>query len=155
MQQVLPNKEDIYEMLNLFFGDNMSAKYKTEPVDVAGKYAAIYVDSEGEPGAICYVDVPFAAYAGGAMTMMPPGPVQEAAASNDLSEMMVQNLYEIMNICTRLIINDDTRHLKLTEVRKTEEITEIVDVLLAAGNRGDYEINIPKYGVGTMSFLVS
>ena len=155
MQQVLPNTEDIYEMLNLFFGDDMSAEYRDEPVDVADKYAAIYVDSEGEPGAICYVDAAFAAYAGGAMTMMPPGPVQEAAANNDLSQMMTENLYEVMNIWTRLVINDETRHLKLTEVKKTEEIKEIVDALLATGNRGDYNISIPKYGVGTMSFLVS
>ena len=154
MQQVLPDKNDIYEMLNILLGDNMSVEYK-DAVDLKQKYAALYVDAEDTPRALCICDVAFAAYSGGAMTMMPVDTVQQAIKENDLSEMLSQNLYEVMNICTRLVIDDNTPHLRLTEVKKTEEITEIIENLLATGNRGDYEVSIPRYGKGLMTFLVS
>ncbi len=155
MQQVLPDKESIYEMLNLLLGDDMSVEYRKMPAPTDKGYAALYVNKEGEPKAVCICDIAFAAYSGGAMTMMPPKSVQNQADDEDLSDMLVQNLYEVMNICTRLIIDDETPHLKLTEVKPAEEVQDIIQTLLSEDNRGDYEVEIPKYGKGLMTFIVS
>ena len=155
MQQVLPDKESIYEMLNLLLGEDMTVEYKNRPAQLDKTYVAMYADAEGVPHALCACDVAFAAYSGGAMTMMPPNTVKNAADDDDLSDMLRDNLYEVMNICTRLVIDDNTPHLKLTEVKRASEIPEIVERMLATGNRGDYEVSIPRYGAGTMTFLVS
>lgn len=155
MQQVLPDKDTIYEMLNLLLGDNMSVEYKDGQVGVDNKFAAIYVDAENTPRALCICDVEFAAYSGGAMTLMPLDTVKSAIDAGELTEVLSQNLYEVMNICTRLVIDDETPHLRLTEVKKTGEIAEVVESLLATGFRGDYEVSVPRYGKGMMTFLVS
>ena len=155
MQQVLPDKNDIYEMLNLLLGDNMSVEYVDAISSFDDTYVALYVDAEDTPRAVCICDLEFAGYSGGAMTMMPVGGVQDAIGEKDLSGTLEQNLYEVMNICTRLVINDETPHLRLTEVKKSSEVTEIIETLLGTGNRGDYEVSIPRYGKGHMTFLVA
>ncbi len=142
-------------MLNLLLGDDMSVEYRKMPVPTDKGYAAIYVNKEGEPKAVCVCDVAFAAYSGGAMTMMPPNTCRDAADDGELSEMLVQNLYEVMNICTRLVIDDETPHLRLTELKPAAEIQDIIQPLVAENNRGDYEIDIPRYGKGLMAFIVA
>lgn len=155
MVQILPNKEEIYEMLSLLLGDDITVEYRRKPMDLTDKQVAIYADADGNPGAICCCDAAFAAFSGGAITMMPVAITQEAAEYDDLTDIMIQNLYEVMNICTRLVINDETPHLKLTTVSRSQEVEEAVNALVSTGNRGDYEIEIPKYGKGTLSFLVA
>lgn len=155
MQQVLPDTESVYEMLNLLLGDDMTVEYRKMPVPTDKGYAAIYVNKENEPKAICVCDIAFAAFSGGAMTMMPPNSCKDAVDDEELSEMLVQNLYEVMNICTRLVIDDETPHLRLTELKPAAEVQDIIETLLAEDNRGDYIIDIPKYGKGLMTFIVS
>lgn len=154
MLQVLPNQEEIYEMLSLLLGESIQVEYEPMPLDLTNTYVAIYANEMGEPGALCCSSVAFAAYAGGSITLLPVDATREAAQYDDMTEMMTQNLYEVMNICTRLVINDETPHLKLTEVRKYEEVAEIVRPVIGSGNRGDYSIDIPRYGSGKLAFFV-
>lgn len=154
MQQLLPGKLEIYDMLGILLGDNLTVEYRKLPTTFEKTFAAIYVDAAGNPGALCLCDIPFAAYAGGALTMMPPNSTEYAVEDEELTPVLTQNLYEIMNICTRLVINDDTPHLRLTKVVEAQEIEDTIEQFLALGNRGDYDLNIPRYGKGTLTFLV-
>ena len=154
MLQVLPNQEEIYDMLSLLLSDRIVVEYKNIPMNLADKYVATYLNAEGEIGALCCCDAQFAAFAGGSITLMPPDATKDAADFDDLTEMMVSNMYEVMNICTRLVINDETPHLKLTEVKKFEEVQEDAAAILAANNRGDYTVDIPRYGKGSITFFV-
>ena len=154
MQQVLPNQEEIYDMLSLLLGERIVVDYNNTPMHLADKYIALYADEAGEIGAICCCDSHFAAYAGGSITLMPVDATEDAANFDDLSEIMVQNMYEVMNICTRLVINDETPHLKLTVVKKYEEVEADVAHLVAQNNRGDFTVEIPRYGKGAFTFFV-
>ncbi len=154
MIHVLPDENSIHEMLSLMFGDNMSVS-STSEIDYSDTFAAVYVSPEGEPGAVCVCDISFAAYSSGALTLMPPASIEEVISSKELPEMHQANLYEVMNICTRLVINDKTAHLKLTEVLPVKEVTEVIEQLKPSAERKDFEVSIPRYGSGTMSFIVT
>ena len=154
MIHVLPDESSILEMLSLMYGDNMTVTATSE-LNYNNTYAAVYVNADGETGAVCVCDIPFAAYSSGALTMMPPDAVKEVVSSQDLSEMHLANLYEVMNICTRLVISDNTEHLKLTEVLPISEANEHIEAVQPAGLRKDFEVSIPRYGSGTLSFMVT
>lgn len=154
MLQILPSQEDIYDMLSLLLGDRIVVEYNNIPMNLADKYVATYIDETGEIGALCCCDAQFAAFAGGSITLMPPDATKDAADFDDLSEMMVSNMYEVMNICTRLVINDETPHLKLDVVKKFEDLQDATAAILAQDNRGDYTVDIPRYGKGCITFFV-
>lgn len=140
-------------MLNLLLGEDMNITMTQESSD-SGAYTAVYVDTEGEPKALGVCDLPFAAYSAGAMTMMPKDPVDEALRSEDLPEMMFSNLHEVFNICTRLLIDDQTKHIKLQEVSKTTEAELSLSSAPTVSGRADFKIDIPRYGSGTITFVV-
>ena len=65
------------------------------------------------------------------------------------------NLHEIMNICSRLFITNETPHLKLDALYDSPDALpgsarSMVD---AAAGRSDYRVTIPGYGEGNISFL--
>ncbi len=111
--------------------------------------------TRASPVTACCCDLPFAAYSGAALSMIPRGGAEDAAKSGDLSEMMRGNLHEIMNICSRLFITDATPHLKLDALYDNPDaLPEAARSMVAtATGRTDLKISIPGYGEGNISFL--
>lgn len=97
----------------------------------------------------------FAAFAGAALTKIPLGGAEDAAESGELTENMLGNLYEVMNICSRLFMDSSSPHLKLDKLYAS--ISDLPDNALALVNaitgRLDLKVNIPGYGEGHLSFL--
>jgi hypothetical protein len=86
--------------------------------------------------------------------MLPPAVAKEAAKSKDLTPVMLANLHEVMNICTRLVLRDDTPHLKLREMCPLATLpAPAAAILTTAKGRADFEIGIGKYGPGILSVL--
>jgi hypothetical protein len=144
-------------MLGMLFGDHMKI-VPGEPVATgpdSKSMAAVYVNDEGVPATACVCDLPFAAYSGAALSMIPKGGAEDAAKSGELSEMMQGNLHEIMNICSRLFMNNDTPHVKLeTLYDKISAMPENARAMIdAATGRSDFKVSIPGYGDGHVSFL--
>ena len=152
-----PNDAQLQEMLGMLFGNDL----KINPGDPVATDAdsksivAIFVNADGSPATACFCDLPFAAYSGAALSMIPKGGAEDAAKSGELSEMMRGNLNEIMNICSRLFITNDTPHVKLeTLYDKAGELPENARAMVdAAAGRSDFRVTIPGYGEGRMSFL--
>ena len=153
----IPKDSDVRQMLGMLYGDGLGID-AGEPVatDAGSKnMVAVYINDEGAPVTACCCDLPFAAYSGAALSMIPKGGAEDAAKSGDLSEMMRGNLHEIMNICSRLFITDETPHLKLDALYDSpdalpEAARSMVDT---AVGRTDFRISIPGYGEGNISFL--
>lgn len=153
----LPNDTQLQEMLGMLFGNQLKI-HSGDPVatDTDSKsIVAVYVNSEGSPATACFCDLPFAAFSGAALSMIPKGGAEDAAKSGELSEMMRGNLNEIMNICSRLFMNNDTPHLKLeTLYDKAGDLPENARAMVdAATGRSDFKVTIPGYGDGHLSFL--
>ncbi len=153
MNCVIPAPSDVSQMLAMLYGDGLSVSKASAP-DLAGSFAGVYINPEGETIAICLADKPGAAYMSAALSLVPPHQAETAASSGNLSEMMVGNLYEVMNILTRLVMDDESMHLKLDKVLPADEIDSLA-ALTESGSRCDFSVSVPKYGDGVLSFLIT
>jgi len=151
----VPDVPQVRELLGMLFdGLSVKAGPKLDVSPKAGSYFGVYVADDGAPAALCGCDLAFAANSGAALSMLPPNVAKEAAKSKDLTPVMLANLHEVMNICTRLVLRDDTPHLKLREMCPISTLpAPAAAILTAAKARIDFEIGIGKYGPGILSVL--
>ncbi len=155
MDYILPTEHEANAVLGMLYGDSLDVKPGDELPEQDAKYVGLFVDPENKPVAACICDTDFAAYAGSALTMLPPGGAEDAAETGELSQMMEENLYEVMNICSRMFMSDSTPHLKLELVHKYEDLPEDAkEVLLGAEGKRGLEIEVPRYGKGRL-FMVT
>jgi hypothetical protein len=151
----MPDSAKVKLMLGLLF-DGLEVKpgKKFDIVPPSGSWVGLYVGDDGKPVAACAVDVLLAANSAAALSMLPPAVAKDAAKTKELTDVMVANLQEIMNICSRLLMNDGSAHLKLDKVYPSKSLPPAVTAMLgAAQGRVDFELNVPKYGVGTLAVL--
>ena len=151
----MPDIAKVKTMLELLFdGLEVKAGKKFDIVPPSGSWIGLYVSDEGKPVAACAVDCALAANSSAALSMLPPGVAKDAAKSKELTDVMVANLQEIMNICSRLLMNDSSAHLKLDKVYPSKAMPPPLTALLGASHgRVDFELNVPKYGAGTLAVL--
>ena len=156
MGYVTPKDVDVKAMLAMLLGDNLEVKPAPGALDTSKGLYALYVDDTDAPVAACVCDPAFAAYAGGALSMLPPGGAEDAAKSGELSDVMVDNTYEVMNICSRLLMTDSTPHLRLQKLYK--DMGEIPEggrsVVTKPSKRVDFDLKVPRYGSGRLSLLL-
>jgi hypothetical protein len=151
----LPDVPLVKELLGMLF-DGLSVKVggKLDVSSKAGSYFGVYVADDGSPAALCGCDIAFAANSGAALSMLPPNVAKEAAKSKDLTPVMLANLHEVMNICTRLMLRDDSPHLKLRELCPQSALPAPAAAIIgSAKGRVDFEIGIGKYGAGVLSVM--
>ncbi len=155
---ILPKAADISKTLVMLFGGNVPAT-PGKPVDTkpsASNLVASYVDDNGKVVAAFACDIPLAANAGCALSMMPASAAKEAIKTKKLEPAMLDNLYEVANILSTLLMNDKTPHLRVAtlypEVGKIPP--EVREMLSGAKGHADFTVNIPRYGNGCLSLLV-
>jgi len=151
----LPDAGKVKQMLGLLF-DGLEVKpgKKWDIVPPSGGWIGLYIADDGKPVALCACDAALAANSAAALSMLPPGVAKDAAKSKDLTDVMVANLREIMNICSRLLMNDTSAHLRLESLYASKAMpAPVTGVLGAPHGRIDFELNLPKYGAGTLAVV--
>ncbi len=157
MSQIpLPKPIELQQILAMMYGGGLKAE-AGEPVPVAPgsqSLVALYVSDDDEPLAIGAADYAFTAYAGASLTRIPKGTADDCAKTGDFSEIMLGNVHEIMNICSRLLMDSSSPHLRLNGLfGKPDELPDNVKELLGGTSRGgDYSVTFPGYGSGGISF---
>jgi hypothetical protein len=151
----IPNERETLGVLSMLYGDGLVVSKTDETPDVeAEKFIGLFVNPDGETVAACTCDVPFAAFGGAALSMMPKGGAEDAMETGEISQGMQENVYEVMNICSRLLMNDRTPHLKLVDMHETlsNVPSDSADVLKGATGV-KFSIEIPNYGSGHISIV--
>ncbi len=151
----LPDVPQVRELLGMLF-DGLTVKVgpKLDASPKSNSFFGVYVSDDGTPTALCGCDLSFAANSGAALSMLPPNVAKEAAKDKTLTPVMLSNLPEVMNICTRLMLRDDTPHLKLRELCVVSALPAPAAAILGAPvGRIDFEIGIGKYGAGVLSVM--
>lgn len=151
----LPDVPKIVQFLGLLF-DGLEVKpggaFDQSPA--GGAWFGVFVADSGEPVALCGADANLAATWGAALSMLPVAAAKEAAKTRELSGVMVDNVREIMNICTRLVMDATSLHLKLDQVYPVKSLPAPAAALLGtAQGRREFQIQLPKYGGGVLAFL--
>lgn len=150
---IIPKKQNVKKLLVGIFGDGTEVE-DGEALNLDESFVANYV-LEDNTVAVCVADVSLVVNSGSGMMQLPPGVAQDAIKENDPTGIMVEAYYEVANILTRVLMNAKTPHLKLTNLAKPGE-----DIGFAAGLNGSaecvpFKVEIPGFGSGNLTFLVT
>lgn len=117
---------------------------------------AVYVDDSLMIRALVAADLPFSAYAGGAIGLVPAAGTEAAVEDGALTETLAENLYEVLNIAASLFNVPEADHLRLHELHPAG--AQVPPAVRAAsftlGRREDLWIDIAGYGKGALSMVV-
>ena len=152
----VPKEKGVLEILSMLYGNDVGlGSGQPVPIENGSSLLAVFINDKGEPSTACVCNYNFAAFAGSALTRIPVGGAEDAAETGDFSDMMLSNLHEVMNICSRMFMTDTSPHIKLDTVYKT--IAEVPDdvkaLFIGSEEHVDFDVSIPNYGSGAISFL--
>jgi hypothetical protein len=151
----LPDGPKIVDLLGLLFdGLEVKAGGSFDQTPAGGAWFGVFIADSGTPVALCGADANLAATFGAAFSLLPVGAAKEAAKSRELTGVMVENVRELMNICSRLVMDATSPHLRLDQVYPTKSLPAPATALLGApGGRREFQVQLPKYGGGVLTFL--
>ena len=144
-----PDEKQFTEMLQMFVGPAAEAQSAAAAKGSDFSHTAIYVNNSGETVATCVVGLPTAAALGCSLSMIPPGGAECMVEDKELSGMASDNLYEVMNILSSLLMNDKTAHLKLSKVESGS------DARIEGEAEEVFSLDMGSYGKGELVFNVS
>lgn len=117
---------------------------------------AVYVDDHLRISALIICDLELSAYAGAALGLVPVAGAEAAIESGGLTEVLEENLYEVMNIAASMFNAPGAEHLRLHAVHPAG--TPLPPALraqaLTLGRREDFHIDISGYGAGHVSVVL-
>jgi hypothetical protein len=148
---VTPSTDSLADMLGMLYGGDIAVS--DSGAAAADGYAARMVDDSGNLVALFVCDYNFVGFAGAALSMMPVGGAEDMIAEKDFSKTILDNYYEVMNICTRLLMSDSSDHLKLDNVVGPEAAGAEI-AALSASKTVSFTVAIPKYGSGIFSCYI-
>ena len=148
MAYKVPEADELSAMLEMLFGREPTVAALDAPIEAS--HSATYVDPEGATVALCHCDLDFAAYSACALSMIPAEEAQGAVAAGSLSEMMLSNLHEVMNIFSNLLMSSSTPHLKLSEVQPRSDVEDV-----AGSQTASFNIQLGDYGSGSITFAAT
>lgn len=151
-----PSKAELKDMLGMLF-NNLEVE-DCDPVDLGANnlFFGLYLDDDDTPVTLVVCDLPFSAYMGSSMTMLPPPVAADVIKSGKLEDMMVSNLKEVMNIVSRLFMLRGSDHLRFSTLHPaSESLPETVSSLLVNIERQVFfDVEVPRYGSGKVGFVV-
>jgi len=151
----LPDGAKIVQLLSIMFdGLDVKPGGTFDQTPAGGAWFGVFVTDAGAPVALCGADANLAASFGGALSMLPVAAAKDAAKARQLTDVMIENVREIMNICTRLVMDATSPHLKLDQLYPTKSLPAAALALLGAPQgRREFQVQLPKYGGGVLTVL--
>jgi len=151
----LPDVPKVQSILGqLFDGLEVKVGGTLDKTPAGGALFGVFIGDGNVPVALCGADLSLAASLAAALSMLPPAAVKEAIETRDLGNVMRENLHEIMNICTRLVLDSSSPHLKLDQVYPYKSLPTAAAAILGTtqGHR-EFQLQLPRYGGGVLSLL--
>jgi len=150
----IPTPESVSDLLSILFGDEFSAS-KSEPTELTGQHVVSFVSDDDKLVALGICDTEFVAYSGAALSMMPVDVANEMISGNAITDVIADNFYEVMNICSKLLMVESGAHLRVGQTLSAEESTQAIETLRDSSQVTGFGVEIPQYGKGTLSFVIS
>lgn len=153
----LPDGARVSELLGILFdGLDVKPGGKFDQTPAGGAWFGVFIADSGAPVALCGADANLAASFGAGLSMLPVAAAKDAAKTHELTSVMVENVREIMNICTRLVMDAASPHLRLEQVYSCKSLPAPANALLSAPQgRREFQIQVPKYGGGVLTVVSS
>jgi len=156
---LLPAAKDVRDMLTGLVGKPVGVNPGPPVTPTPDKpvAVAVYVDPQMAINALCVMDLGASAYTGAALALLPPGGAQDAVEEDgELSGLLVEALHEVVNVLSALFNTPGAPHSKLHKLYAPgDELPGDIQGMLANFNRIDLAIEVPGYGKGALSLVLS
>ncbi|WP_019873642.1 hypothetical protein [Sporichthya polymorpha] len=153
---VLPSPKDVRDLVEGLLGRDVTVSPGRPVVPTADVRAGVgvYVDDNLTLAAAAAADLPFCAFAGSALGLIPVAHA-EGASEEGLTPAMWENFAEILNVGAALLNRDGAAHLRLYSTTSPAELpaNDVGELLRGFGNRIDLTIDIAGYGSGSLSIV--
>ncbi|PWV63249.1 hypothetical protein [Plasticicumulans acidivorans] len=150
----LPSADAVVRMVSNLVGTKLTIVQQTVD-DSALTICGLYSSGDTQNAAACLMDVPFGAYAGAALSMMPSDVASEYVKKGKLEEDILDNCAEVLNVVSRLFASSDAHRVTLaTKSFGPDPLPDVAATLLAKGSRLALKLNIERYGAGSIVLVV-
>ena len=143
----LPFQEQIRDLLSGLLGRGCVVDKPFNSNQKTIQLVAMYVDKDNEVRACLASDLPFAAYAAAALSMVPAASANAEVEKGELSETLIEDFHEVANVLSRLFNGEKFSTLRLSEVVTLED-DRVKRVF--SGTSRVFDVLIEGYGVGRM-----
>ncbi|MHB1065656.1 MAG: hypothetical protein ACYC1Z_14410 [Georgenia sp.] len=156
----LPHAKDVRDLLEMMLGRDVELTVGGDAVNPAspmGFVVGVYVTEMLKTAALVALDVDAAARTGAALALIPPRAAEDAVQDGRLSESLLENVSEILNVTASLFNVDGAPHLKLYSVHDSAVgllPADIANWLRSYGPRLDATVSVKGYGDGQVSLVV-
>lgn len=118
---------------------------------------AVYVTDLMRMAGLAILDVPLAGAVGGALALMPAGGVADMVEAEDLSPLVMENVFEVANVLAGVFNAPGAAHVRLNRLYEPHELLppEIREAAGAYGARLDLKVMVAGYGIGAISLVVT
>jgi hypothetical protein len=159
MMRAMTNRGLAPMPVRVMLGDLVGREVDVSPGDrVTGTACvAVYVNDRTQLASLALLDLPLAAYLGGALALLPAGGVADMVEDKDLSTLVLENVHEIVNVLAGIFNAEGERHVKLFRVYPPGEPLpqDVRDAAATYGDRLDLEVRVGGYGKGALSLVVT
>jgi hypothetical protein len=155
----MPTATQLAEFLRDLLGKEVTLTARTDELgvddsagDAASLLCGVLVEEDGSVGGACVADLNAAAYAGASLAMIPKGAADEAVAAGALTQTLVDNFAEVVNIVTGIVNTPISAHLRMAGVEPGVP-DAVRDMLIKAAGRSTFDVEIEDYGTGKIALF--
>lgn len=155
-QSPLPSRHAVRSLIEDLVGRNVDLTDSDAITAAPTNVVAVYVNDKVNLSAVIVVDLAGAARLGGALGMLPIGGVEDSIDEKELSGLIRDNCYEVLNVLAAVFNVEGAPHVRLYEMYDPGEDPpqDVSGLAYAVGGRMDVTLNITGYGIGRLSVVV-
>ena len=112
-----------------------------------------YITRDDQLAAVGLADIRMVAYAGSALSMVPPATAQDVVKEGDPTSAMIENLHEVLNVAASLMMDAGSDHVRLDGIEPVASLDAVAADLVASGTGTSFVVDIDGYGKGGLSFV--
>ncbi len=160
MSTELPASKEVRDLLVGVVGRDIDFTVDSTaltPDSPGGVIVGEYVNDAMGSLALIALDLPLAAYLGAALALVPPGGAEASIEDGFLSDSLLDNAYEVLNIAASLFNKEGRPHLAIGPLYDTARAflpQEIHSWLIGSVPRLDAVVNVAGYGQGQIGILI-
>jgi hypothetical protein len=155
----LPTSKDVRDLLTDLLGRDVDVAPADPwaPSDTERGAHAVYVDDRTGTAAVVCTDLALSAFAGAAIGLIPKGGAMACVEDRELSTMVGENLYEVLNVVAALFNAAGVPHVKLYAVHQPGELppSDVSAIARALGRRLDLRVSVAGYGAGHLAVVLA
>ncbi|HSF26403.1 MAG TPA: hypothetical protein VLC50_02685 [Actinomycetes bacterium] len=154
---VLPTPKDVRDTLADLLGRDVDVApcEAVVPSNEAPCTLAVFVDDAMTMSCVGVLDLPLSAWVGAAIGLVPAGGAADCVEVGELTPMVRDNLYEVLNVLSATLNKPGASHQKLYAMHEPGSLppTDVSSWAKVVVGRIDLAVTVAGYGSGRLGFV--